>query len=80
MQGVIKTLGRPGESKPTFGFISGDDRIDRFFMPGVMVQPVQREFSDLKIGDRMEFDHQDHDRGPRAVRVKFVAGSSELAA
>jgi cold shock CspA family protein len=75
MQGSIKNL------KPSFGFIRGDDRIDRFFLPGSMTQPVAREFADLRQGDRVEFEHQDHERGPRAVRVVVLASSSsEMAA
>lgn len=64
MQGHIKNL------KDTFGFIRGDDKVDRFFMPGVMVQPALFDFAELQQGDRVEFDHEDHDRGPRAVRVR----------
>lgn len=80
MQGTIKTLGKPGETTPTYGFIRGDDKIDRFFMPGVMTQPPTREFLDLRVGDRMEFEHQDHARGPRAVKVSFVCSSSDAYA
>lgn len=75
--GLIKNLGKkPGAAEPTFGFIKGDDTIDRFFLPGSMVQPVGCEFSALRIGQRVSFLHEDNPKGPRAVQVRLCASSS----
>lgn len=77
MTGLIKNLGKkPGAVEPTFGFISGDDGIDRFFLPGGMVQPVGRKFTELPIGWPVSFEHEDNVRGPRAVQVRLSPSSS----
>lgn len=81
MFGLIKNLGKkPGAAEPTFGFIKGDDTVDRFFLPGSMVQPVGCDFSELCVGQRVSFEHEDNARGPRAVRVRLMASSSQAAA
>lgn len=79
MKGSVKTVGRPGDANPTFGFIRGADKIDRFFLPGGMIQPVARELRDLRPGDEVEFEHEDSPRGPRAVRVRVMVASSSTA-
>lgn len=62
MRGTIERL------LPTFGFIRGDDRIGRFFIPsGLQAGGVQ--FSALRVGMQVGFIHIDHPRGPRAIDI-----------
>lgn len=89
LKGTIKSVcTKPDGTRPTFGFIKGDDGIDRFFIPGGMVQPTP-DFATLVAGLPVEFEHEDgpHDpktgrsKGPRAVEVRIVSsGSSSIAA
>ncbi len=88
-RGIIKSVcTKPDGARPTFGFIKGDDGIDRFFIPGGMIQPTP-DLATLLAGTPVEFEHEDgpHDaktgrsKGPRAVEVRVVvAASSSIAA
>lgn len=73
MVGTIKSVcKKDGSDRPTFGFIRGADGIERFFLPGGMTQPAP-EFSSLRPGDPVEFEHEENDKGPRAIKVRLVA-------
>lgn len=52
-----------------FGFITGDDGIDRFFHESVV---QNRLFQDLAVGDRVLFTHAEAVKGPRAVDVTVL--------
>ncbi|MGM0439173.1 MAG: cold-shock protein [Patescibacteria group bacterium] len=64
MKGTIKTLTQRG-----FGFIGQEDEDDIFFhsndLSGV-------EFDDLEVGDEVEFEVVESQKGPKAVDVTRV--------
>lgn len=65
MRGTIKTLTDRG-----FGFISrGAGERDLFFH-SKNLEGVQ--FDELKVGDTLEFEVEDGDKGPAAVNVRKV--------
>lgn len=65
MEGVIKKLTDKG-----FGFITpeGEDK-DLFFHSNDV---VDTEFSDLNEGDKVTFEKESSDKGPKAVNVTVV--------
>ncbi len=65
MEGTIKKLNEKG-----FGFITpeGEDK-DVFFHKSDL---VDAEFNDLNEGDKVTFEKEDSDRGPKAVSVTVV--------
>jgi CspA family cold shock protein len=67
--GVIKKLVEGKE----FGFIAADDQKpgdkDLFFHKESV---VEAEWSDLREGDRVSYDVESSDKGPKAVNVKKV--------
>lgn len=74
MTGTIKSLVTPtGKDKPTFGFITGDDGADRFFMPAHVAPDSSTQWRDLKEGVPVLFEPTMHDKGARANNVKAVA-------
>jgi CspA family cold shock protein len=63
MNGVIKRLTDKG-----FGFITPEGaEKDVFFHVSALVDV---SFDDLREGDKVTFDTEDSDKGPRAVNVK----------
>lgn len=67
MRGTIARLTDRG-----FGFISEDfERHEYFFHASGLVGG--QEFEDLAQGDRVEFEIEPSDRGPRATAVRVVA-------
>lgn len=66
MTGVIKRLTDKG-----FGFITpdGEDK-DVFFHTSALVDVM---FDDLREGDKVTFETEQSDKGPRAVNVQRVA-------
>jgi len=66
MEGVIKKLTDKG-----FGFITPDgDGKDLFFHSNDVNSP---EFNELNEGDRVTFEMEDSDKGPKAVNVTVVS-------
>jgi CspA family cold shock protein len=65
MEGTIKRLNEKG-----FGFITpqGEDK-DVFFHRNDL---VGAEFNDLREGDKVTFDKEASEKGPRAVKVTLV--------
>ncbi len=65
MEGVIKNLNEKG-----FGFITpeGEEK-DVFFH---MNDLVEVEFNDLNRGDKVTFEKEASEKGPRAVQVTLV--------
>jgi len=65
--GTIKAL------KTTFGFIEPDGPPQRgiFFHVGSMTYPEQ--FAELVLGDRVTFDSEMAEKGPRGFNVQKVA-------
>ena len=55
------------KSENGFGFIQGDDRVDRFFHRSALIAV---EFEDLREGQRVTFEHEDGTKGARAVNVR----------
>ena len=54
-----------------FGYITGDDGIDRFFHRSAM-QATSLQFDELQQHQRVEFIHVDAPKGPRAIEVRGV--------
>ena len=65
MEGIIKKLNEKG-----FGFITpeGEDK-DVFFHGSDL---VDAEFNDLNEGDKVTFEKEASEKGPRAVNVKLA--------
>lgn len=68
MFGTIKTV-RPTEG---YGFITGEDGLDRFFHRTFLVAPLQ--LHDLCPGRLVEFDPErgPGEKGPRAIQVRLA--------
>jgi len=65
MEGTIKRLNEKG-----FGFITPEgDTKDVFFHRNDL---VGAEFNDLREGDKVTFEKQASDKGPKAVNVTLV--------
>ena len=65
--GTIKKL----VSDRGFGFITGEDGKDYFFHKDGLAESL--DFDRLVGGERVTFDLQSSDRGPRAANVREVA-------
>lgn len=65
MTGVIKSLTEKG-----FGFIApeGADK-DMFFHSSALIDVM---FDELRVGDKVTFDSEQSEKGPRAVNVRRV--------
>ena len=64
--GVVRKL------KEGFGFIAGNDGQDYFFHYTALQKSQGVEFSDLEIGDRVEFLCLEAPKGPRAIEIRRV--------
>jgi len=53
-----------------FGFISGEDGKDYFFHRDALVATA--DFERLAGGEKVEFDPQASERGPRAINVRLA--------
>lgn len=60
MEGTIKKL------MEGFGFVRGDDGIERFFHRSAV---KNESFPNLVEGQAVEFEHEKGPKGPRAVNV-----------
>ncbi len=68
MTGIIKSL----IVEKNFGFITPDDGgKDIFFHASALADGVQ--FADLQKGQKVSFDVEDSEKGPRAANVVLVA-------
>lgn len=57
-----------------FGFVRGEDGVSRF----VHAKKVQiGMFDTLSEGTEIEFNHDDHPRGPRAIDVKPILNGNK---
>jgi CspA family cold shock protein len=73
MDGRIVRLNPKGQ----FGFIKGDpDNLDRFFHRSDV---RNRDYSELKEGDRVSFDHVKGPKGPRAQQVVVLESAQAPA-
>lgn len=70
-RGVIDTL------YATYGFIRGDDRIQRFFIPSSLQTTQRIGWDDLHVGMVVEFIGIEHPRGPRAIEVLILEGGHD---
>lgn len=61
------------ERCPSYGFLMGDDRLTRFFMPGDLLDGRER-FGTLRNGDRVEFTSVAGrpGKGPRAIKIALL--------
>ena len=66
MNGTICTL------QSRFGFIRGDDGVQRFFLPSAL-HPSGPQFAQLRVGQAVTFTHTNHARGPRATEIRVWA-------
>jgi CspA family cold shock protein len=66
MKGTIKTV----KMDKNFGFITPEDGSKDVFFHGSALQGFQ--MSDSLMGQMVEFDVEDSDKGPRAVNVKMA--------
>lgn len=55
-----------------YGFIRGADGQDRFFLATQLVGHPGVRIEDLVRGAKVEFEHEDHEKGARAKAVKVV--------
>lgn len=65
MKGTIKTV----KSDKNFGFITPEDGSKDIFVHG---SAMGGQINDNMVGQVVEFDVEDSDKGPRAVNVKVV--------
>ena len=65
MMGTIKTLTDKG-----FGFIAVEGKEKEIFFHSSALDGVA--FDELQVGDRLSFDTEESDKGPRAVNVRRV--------
>lgn len=67
MKGTIKTI----IAEKNFGFITPEDGSKDIFFHATSLSGL--EFSQVKIGDAVNFDVEESDKGPRAANVTLVA-------
>lgn len=65
MAGTVESL------HGSYGFIRGDDRISRFFIPTGLQTSQRVTFTDIAVGMRATFIHIDHPKGPRAIEIRI---------
>lgn len=53
MTGFIRKL--VNHNGRMFGFITGDNGMDYFFLPGMVQKTVEYGFKDMKVSQRVEF-------------------------
>lgn len=66
MGGKVRSL----KADKGFGFVKGDDGVERFFHRSQVIG--RHNFDTMTEGQRVEFDHELSDKGPRAVNVRLV--------
>ncbi len=84
MQGVL--ISRLYGALGPYGFIRGEDGIDRFTVPSALLGMDEaprdeqiREFEKIEAGTTVEFTHVAHVKGPRAINVTVVRnGGTDL--
>jgi CspA family cold shock protein len=69
---AIPETGVVRKMKEGFGFIAGNDGLDYFFH-WTALQKTSVRFSELEVGDRVEFLKLEAPKGPRAIEIKKVA-------
>ena len=68
MVGTIKKLMKDEYGcRMGFGFITGQDEVERFFHRSDCQSGSK--FEGMREGDSVDFEHMDGDRGPRATNV-----------
>lgn len=67
MNGTIVRL----NAEKGFGFIKGEDGVDRFFHKSGLERSTKR-FDELAQNMRVVFTHVDGEKGPRAIEVRVV--------
>jgi cold shock CspA family protein len=71
-RGVVRVL------KPRFGFIRGDDGLDRFFLPSALQLTSGVRFEQMReLETRVEFTHVDGPKGARAIEVLALDGAPQ---
>lgn len=67
MKGTIKTV----ISEKNFGFITPEDGSKDIFFHATSLKDV--EFGSLKVGDVVNFEVEESEKGPRAANVTLAA-------
>lgn len=69
----MQLTGKIKKLNPTFGFISGDDGDDFFFLPTALQKSTAVEFSQLRVGQGVQFTAIEHSKGMRAIDILVLA-------
>lgn len=56
----------------TFGFITGEDGVERFFIPSAMQRTCETPFDKLTAGMRVQFMPIEAPKGPRAIEIRVL--------
>lgn len=67
LTGTIRSL------KPSFGFITttiDGETVDFFFLPSALEKVDNATFSDLALGQTVEFTGIEHPKGRRAIEIR----------
>jgi CspA family cold shock protein len=67
MKGTIKTV----KTDKNFGFITPEDGSKDVFFHGSAL-PAGTQMADAMVGQMVEFDMEDSDKGPRAVNIQMA--------
>ena len=69
MVGTIKRLPVDDDGvRKGYGFLTGEDEADRFFH--ITDCHPHGCFDKLQVGDGVDFEHTEADKGPRAINVR----------
>ncbi len=68
----MQLTGKVKKLNPTFGFLRGDDGDEFFFLPTALQKSCGVEFSQLSVGQRVQFTAIEHPKGMRAIEIMVL--------